>query len=101
MDQIFINMITFKATNKMTMNKSFLLLCSILMTGFSAIGFAQETPTERAPGHLNNNKFKQLYEEFSTPNSYRTASGAPGVDYYQQQVNYKMDIELDLSLIHI
>jgi len=95
MDQIFINIITFKATNKMTMNKSFLLLCSILMTGFSAIGFAQETPTERAPGHLNNNKFKQLYEEFSTPNSYRTASGAPGVDYYQQQVNYKMDIELD------
>ena len=37
-------------------------------------------------GHTNNNKFKQLYQEFSTPNSYRTASGAPGVDYYQQQV---------------
>ncbi|MDB3981613.1 M1 family metallopeptidase, partial [bacterium] len=25
----------------------------------------------------------------------RTASGAPGVDYYQQQVDYVMDIELD------
>ena len=46
-------------------------------------------------GHTNNNKFKQLYQEFSTPNSYRTASGAPGVDYYQQQVDYIMDIELD------
>ena len=29
-------------------------------------------------GHKNNNKFKQLYEEFSTPNRYRTASGSPG-----------------------
>ena len=47
------------------------------------------------PGHGNNNKFKQLYEEFSTPNRYRTASGAPGSDYYQQQVDYIMDIELD------
>ncbi len=46
-------------------------------------------------GHTNNNKFKQLYEEFSTPNRYRTASGAPGSDYYQQQVDYVMDIELD------
>ena len=47
------------------------------------------------PGHGNNNKFKQLYEEFSSPNRYRTASGAPGSDYYQQQVDYIMDIELD------
>ena len=46
-------------------------------------------------GHKNNNKFKQLFEEFATPNRFRTASGAPRVDYYQQQVDYKMDIELD------
>ena len=46
-------------------------------------------------GHKNNNKFKQLYEEFSTPNRYRTASGSPGKDYYQQKVDYKMDIVLD------
>ncbi|MDB2457413.1 M1 family metallopeptidase, partial [Flavobacteriaceae bacterium] len=43
----------------------------------------------------NTNNFKQLYEEFATPNRFRTASGAPGVDYYQQQVDYVMDIELD------
>ena len=47
------------------------------------------------PGHTNNNKFKQLKEELATPNSYRTASGAPGRDYYQQKVDYIMDIELD------
>ena len=77
------------------MNKSILLGFAALVWSFSQVGYAQETPSERAPGHLNNNKFKQLYEEFSTPNRYRTASGAPGVDYYQQQVNYDMDIELD------
>ena len=47
------------------------------------------------PGHINNNKFKQLKDELATPNSYRTASGAPGRDYYQQKVDYIMDIELD------
>ena len=36
-----------------------------------------------------------MYEEFSTPNTYRSASGTPGPDYYQQQADYKMDIELD------
>jgi hypothetical protein len=55
----------------------------------------EEVKNEREPGHLNQNKFKQLYEEFATPNTYRSASGAPGPDYYQQQADYKMDIELD------
>ncbi|MBU2973656.1 M1 family metallopeptidase [Zobellia sp. B3R18] len=50
---------------------------------------------DKEPGHYNQNKFKQLYEEFATPNNYRSASGAPGPDYYQQQADYKMDIELD------
>ncbi len=51
--------------------------------------------TKALIGHTNNNKFKQLKEELATPNNYRTASGAPGKDYYQQQVDYIMDIELD------
>ena len=58
--------------------------------------FAQEKqPEERQLGHTNNNKFKQLYDEFSSPNMFRTASGAPGPAYYQQQADYKMDIEID------
>lgn len=40
-------------------------------------------------------KFKQLYEELPTPNAYRTASGAPGHEYYQQRADYDMDIVLD------
>ena len=43
----------------------------------------------------NKNKFRQLYQELPTPNSYRTASGAPGHEYWQQQADYKMSIELD------
>tara|TARA_R110000751_G_scaffold62520_3_gene128957 strand:- start:81669 stop:83936 length:2268 start_codon:yes stop_codon:yes gene_type:complete len=50
---------------------------------------------EREPGHYNQSRFKQLYEEFSSPNTYRSASGAPGPDYYQQQADYVMDIHLD------
>ncbi|MCK0137316.1 M1 family metallopeptidase [Arenibacter sp. S6351L] len=62
----------------------------------AALAVAQEeVRTELEPGHINQNKFKQLYEEFATPNTYRSASGAPGPDYYQQQADYKMDIELD------
>ncbi|WP_091626637.1 M1 family metallopeptidase [Maribacter orientalis] len=63
---------------------------------FVAVGFAQEEVTkEKEPGHNNQSKFKQLYEEFATPNTYRSASGAPGPDYYQQQADYVMDIRLD------
>ena len=46
-------------------------------------------------GHTNKNKFRQLYDQFADPNKYHNASGAPGVEYYQQQVDYVMDIELD------
>jgi hypothetical protein len=46
-------------------------------------------------GHTNTNKFKQLRDEFSTPNSQHTASGAPGANYTQQKVDYRMDIVLD------
>ncbi len=55
----------------------------------------QEMKKEKEPGHYNQSKFKQLYEEFATPNTYRSASGAPGPDYYQQQADYKINIELD------
>ncbi|GEQ87101.1 aminopeptidase [Patiriisocius marinistellae] len=71
-------------------------LLSLLMLITSAgMMQAQEETTERKPGHTNENRFKQLYTEFSTPNQYRSASGAPGPNYYQQQADYKMDIRLD------
>jgi len=40
-------------------------------------------------------KFKQLSDEFATPNVYRNAAGAPGHQYYQQQANYVIQVTLD------
>ena len=70
---------------------SFLLL-------FPAMMMAQEKNTTAAPkqqGKYDTNKFSQMYDLMATPNMFRTASGAPGPAYYQQQADYKIDIELD------
>ena len=71
------------------------LCLSIAFISFNAIAQDQEQEQERKPGHTNENKFKQLYDEFATPNMYRTGSGAPGPAYYQQQADYKMNIEIN------
>lgn len=70
------------------------LFLSVLFVSVGAFAQDQEKE-ERKPGHTNNNKFKQLYDEFSSPNMFRAASGAPGPAYYQQQADYKMDLVLD------
>lgn len=64
-----------------------LFLCAILLSN------AQE-PTQKK-SKVDENKFRQMYDLLATPNMFRTASGAPGPAYYQQQADYKMDIELD------
>ncbi|HMP98392.1 MAG TPA: M1 family metallopeptidase [Cyclobacteriaceae bacterium] len=40
-------------------------------------------------------KFEQLGTELPTPNSYRTASGAPGPAYWQQKADYEIEVEVD------
>jgi len=67
------------------------LICPILV-------LAQTKPVEetpKKPGSYDTNKFSQMYDLLATPNMFRTASGAPGPAYYQQQADYKIDIELD------
>ncbi|MEM9169314.1 MAG: M1 family metallopeptidase [Pseudomonadota bacterium] len=39
--------------------------------------------------------FNQLGQALPTPNVYRTASGAPGPQYWQQRADYKIDVALD------
>ncbi len=75
--------------------KKITILIVILFAGLTS--FAQETTVEKEKeqGHYNISKFRQLKQELPTPNSYRTASGAPGHEYYQQKADYKMDIILD------
>ncbi|MDG1697993.1 MAG: M1 family metallopeptidase [Polaribacter sp.] len=76
------------------MKNSRLFLLSIFFVGTSV--FAQEKKIKQGlQGHTNQNKFKQLKDELATPNSQRTASGAPGINYTQQKVDYVMDIVLD------
>jgi len=53
------------------------------------------TPTVKQPGKYDTNKFSQMYDLLATPNMFRTAAGAPGPAYYQQQADYKIDVELD------
>ncbi len=71
--------------------KQLSFLC-ILLVAFSSI--AQQDSISHK-GHTNQNKFRQLYDEFATPNVYRNASGAPGHQYYQQQADYKIQVVLD------
>ncbi|MBN8576096.1 MAG: M1 family metallopeptidase [Cyclobacteriaceae bacterium] len=40
-------------------------------------------------------KFEQLDQTLPTPNSYRSASGAPGANYWQQRADYDIDVDLN------
>ena len=40
-------------------------------------------------------KFEQLGEMLPTPNSYRSSSGAPGVNYWQQRADYVINAEVN------
>ncbi len=66
------------------MKKVFVLLA--LLTGSVAVAQRFEE---------NRSKFEQLGSVLPTPNTYRTASGAPGHDYWQQRADYDMQVELN------
>ena len=52
---------------------------------------------QNGPESSSRSKFRQLKQESQSPNVYRTASGAPGHLYWQNEANYEMTIELDDS----
>ncbi len=49
----------------------------------------------KAQERAHSEKFEQFKEEWRSPNTYRTASGAPGHEYWQQQADYDIEITLD------
>lgn len=70
----------------------------IVLLLLPAMLFAQDKTapvTTRQAGKYDTNKFSQMYDLLATPNMFRTASGAPGPAYYQQQADYKINVELD------
>ncbi len=60
---------------------------------FISLGvFAQGPP----PSNYNaNTRFEQMGNQLPTPNTFRTASGAPGKDYFQNKADYDIKAELD------
>lgn len=64
-------------------NAVVLVFCTILL---HAEGFAQSA---------YEGKFEQLEPVWRSPNVYRTASGAPGHSYWQQQADYDIEVTLD------
>ena len=59
------------------------------LTFWSATALAQ-APTQNA-----NSRFEQLGPMLPTPNTFRTASGSPGRDYFQNRADYDIKVELD------
>jgi hypothetical protein len=66
-----------------------------LALGIIALSIAPFQAQQEEISRTNTNLFRQLGTEIPTPNVYRTASGAPGHEYWQQQVDYDMRITLD------
>ena len=63
--------------------------------GTCAVSFPAQQTLQDVPTQVNESKFKQLGQALPTPNVYRTASGAPGHEYWQQQVDYNIQVTLD------
>ncbi|MEJ5961259.1 M1 family metallopeptidase [Pedobacter immunditicola] len=61
----------------------------------SAIGALQAQNIRNNPESNHGNKFEQLGTILTTPNEQRTASGAPGVKYWQQRADYDIKAILD------
>ncbi len=65
----------------------------------SALIFAQNIQNNSESNH--GNKFEQLGTILPTPNVYRTASGAPGSQYWQQRADYEISAYLDEEKLNL
>lgn len=73
------------------MNKLFTFTGLLFLSG--SLAMAQNI--QNNPGSNHGNKFEQLGTILPTPNEQRTASGAPGIKYWQQRADYNIKCELD------
>jgi hypothetical protein len=69
---------------------------TLIFVAVVAISFSlQAQDIQNNPESNHGNKFEQLGTILPTPNVYRTASGAPGPQYWQQRIDYNIKCELD------
>ena len=67
-----------------------LYLCTLIVIAISAISFIQGQPPT-----YEEDSFRQIHELLPSPNESRLASGAPGPKYWQQRVDYNIQVQLD------
>src|SRR5688500_7395988 len=75
-----------------------LLLASVAGVSLMAsAALAQQSvgPVDQAKGSFADEVRQFEGEDWPTPTDYRNASGAPGHRYWQQQVDYDIDVSLD------
>jgi hypothetical protein len=72
------------------MNKFYFALFSCTL--LTSAAWAQY---DNNPGSNHGNRFEQLGTMISTPNEYRSASGAPGPKYWQQKADYEISATLN------
>ncbi|AKS41307.1 M1 family metallopeptidase [Wenzhouxiangella marina] len=70
-------------------SKPVFVLFSLLLIGGAAEAAIRQTKIDWE------DHFRQLDEVLPTPNVYRNAAGEPGPQYWQQQVDYVISVELD------
>ena len=75
------------------MNFKKLVSTCLLIIASATVLIAQDIRNNPTSNH--GNKFEQLGTILPTPNEYRTASGAPGVKYWQQRADYDIKATLD------
>ncbi|MEX0884058.1 MAG: M1 family metallopeptidase, partial [Cyclobacteriaceae bacterium] len=68
--------------------KNKLLIIIFLLSGYLPV-------RSQGDKQRHGERFEQLGPELRSPNVYRTASGAPGHQYWQQKADYEIEVSLD------
>ncbi|MEM9706436.1 MAG: aminopeptidase, partial [Pseudomonadota bacterium] len=70
------------------------LLTIVATLTIGAASLAEAGPIRQTKGQFED-KFRQLEEDWRSPNIYRTAGGEPGFAYWQQEADYDIKVALD------
>ncbi len=66
----------------------------LLVSGLMAVFLFPATASAQSKSNPVD-KFAQMEDLLPTPTAYRTASGAPGRNYWQQRADYDIKVEID------
>ncbi|TWU60083.1 hypothetical protein Poly51_03570 [Rubripirellula tenax] len=69
--------------------------CLTILFVFAALQPAWAQPLDNRKHADSADRFYQIDQWLPTPNAFRTASGAPGPEYWQQRADYDIDVTLD------